>query len=151
MFFVPGVSVHVAVVKLLFRCLCSTALFQLWVSFRLCWFRDLRGSFRFFTRHQDVSIYVFELLARFSWHTWRSYSDALPDQDHEAEDSRPKQIEAQPDANVLNLQNKTLGFQEIRVISLPECSDKRHAWAVTASLFGFEYNISYGVASTLIS
>jgi GR25 family glycosyltransferase involved in LPS biosynthesis len=53
--------------------------------------------------------------------------------------------------NLLDVQNRTLGFQEIRVVSLPARTDKRDAWAVTSSVTGFNYEIVDGVDSTTIS
>ncbi|RMD43310.1 hypothetical protein DV735_g1854, partial [Chaetothyriales sp. CBS 134920] len=58
---------------------------------------------------------------------------------------------SQPVDNLHDVQNQTLGFQEIRVISLPERKDKQDSWTVAASLTGFKYELADGVDSKRIS
>ena len=53
--------------------------------------------------------------------------------------------------SLYDVQNKTLGFQEIKVISLPSRTDKPDAWAVAASFTGFDYQLFDGVDSATIS
>lgn len=53
--------------------------------------------------------------------------------------------------NVPRVRNTTLGFQEIKVISLPQRTDKRDAWAVAASISNFSVNLVDGVDGATVS
>jgi hypothetical protein len=53
--------------------------------------------------------------------------------------------------DITNIQNRTLGFQEVKVISLPERTDKHDSWAVAASVFGLDYTLADGVDADSIS
>lgn len=64
---------------------------------------------------------------------------------------RPSQSSRKATNDLDNVQNRTLGFQEIKVISLPTRTDKHDAWALTASLTGFDYRLVDGVDSTKVS
>ena len=50
-----------------------------------------------------------------------------------------------------DVNNRTLGFQEIKVISMPARTDKHDAWALSASLTGFDFQLVNGVDSASIS
>ena len=64
---------------------------------------------------------------------------------------RPSQDPRKANDVLDDVLNRTLGFQEIKVISLPARTDKHDAWALTASLTGFDYQLVDGVDSTKIS
>jgi len=68
--------------------------------------------------------------------------------DHEA--SSPVQLtptfeRVEGDESIYQVQNDTLGFQEIYMISLPSRSDKRDAFAMQAALSGIAYTQMDGV------
>lgn len=81
---------------------------------------------------------------------WHAQFDGLSSLSTYIESSRRPYLLSSAD-NLYDVHNTTLGFQEIRVISLPERSDKHDAWAVTASIFGLEYGIADGVDAESIS
>ncbi|KPI45272.1 uncharacterized protein AB675_2732 [Cyphellophora attinorum] len=52
---------------------------------------------------------------------------------------------------ISKIQNSTLGFQEISVISLPERTDKRDAWTIMSSLFDLDIGLADGVDGAAVS
>lgn len=76
--------------------------------------------------------------------------DELPDIEEAPIDATVKAIELAidpytNDQSTYRVQNETLGFQDVYIVSLPSRTDKRDAFAMQAALSGITYTLMDGV------